>query len=248
MPQQTVVIRTADGACSASLHLPADSEPRPGVIMYPDAAGLRDIFRDMGERLARMGYVTLVPDIYYRSGEFPPFNIATLFSDPVERERLGKMVSTLDRAAVNMDAEAFIRYLTARDEVSGSAVGTTGYCMGGGLSLLAAGLQPHGVAAAASFHGGNLANDQNPNSPHLLAAVIEAEIYVAAAENDPSFPAEQHERLEEALTEAGVRHVIETYPAGHGFAVPDNPTYDAAAEQRHWDALSELFSRLPRHA
>jgi carboxymethylenebutenolidase len=39
-----------------------------------------------------------------------------------------------------------------------------------------------------------------------------------------------------------VRHTIETYPAAHGFAVPDNPTYDPAAAQRHWDALAGLYS------
>ena len=246
MSQQSVVISTGDGECDASLHIPDGTGPWPGVIMYPDAASLRDVFRVMGERLAGMGYVTLVPNIYYRSGDFPPFSISTLFSDPAEFERLRTIMRTLNRDAVNVDAKAFISFLTARDEVIGSAVGTTGYCMGGGLSLLAAGLQPGGVAAAASFHGGNLAADDNPDSPHRFASDMKAEIYVAAAENDPSFPAEQYQRLEQALTDAGVRHTMETYPAGHGFAVPDNPTYDAAAEQRHWDALANLYSRLPR--
>ncbi len=246
MTQQTVVIRTRDGECPASLHVPEGSGPWPGVIMYPDAAGLRDTFRGMGERLAGLGYVTMVPDIYYRSGEFPPFDITTLFSDPEQRERLGKIMSTLNSETVSSDAQAFISYLTGLDEVAGTAVGTTGYCMGGGLSLLTAGLQPDGVAAAASFHGGYIAAEENPDSPHRLASDMKAELYVAAAENDPSFPEEQSQRLERVLTAAGVRHTIETYPAGHGFAVPDNPTYDAAAEQRHWDALAALYSRLPR--
>ncbi|HEX4016065.1 MAG TPA: dienelactone hydrolase family protein [Frankiaceae bacterium] len=246
MPQHDVTIKTADGECDASLHIPEGTGPWPGVIMYPDAASLRDIFRGMGERLAGMGYVTLVPNIYYRAGEFAPFQIATIFSDPDERQRLGTMMSSLNRAAVGVDAKAFVDFLTARDEVTGTAVGTTGYCMGGGLSMLAAGLQPDGVAAAASFHGGNLGAQENPDSPYRFAEAMKAEIYVAAAENDPSFPPEQYQRLESALTAAGVRHTMETYPAGHGFAVPDNPTYDAAAEQRHWDALADLYSRLPR--
>ncbi|HEX4430463.1 MAG TPA: dienelactone hydrolase family protein [Frankiaceae bacterium] len=246
MSQHDVVITTDDGECDASLHIPEGAGPWPGVIMYPDAASLRDIFRGMGEHLAGMGYVTLVPNIYYRAGEFPPFNISTLFSEPGERERLGKMMASLSRDAVGRDAKAFIAFLTAREEVTGSAVGTTGYCMGGGLSLLAAGLHPDGVAAAASFHGGNLASDENPDSPWRLASAMKAEIYVAAAENDPSFPADQYQRLEQAFSEAGLRHTMETYPAGHGFAVPDNPTYDPAAEQRHWDALADLYSRLPR--
>jgi carboxymethylenebutenolidase len=244
--QQTVTIQTGDGECDASLHLPEGSGPWPAVLMYPDAAGLRDTFRAMGERLAGLGYVTLVPNIYYRSGDFAPFDIRTLFSDPGERERLGTLMASLDRPALTRDSDAYLSFLLARPEVGATAVGTTGYCMGGSLSLTTAGLHPDRVAAAASFHGGNLAPADNPNSPHLLAASIAAEVYVAAAADDPSFPADQEQRLEEALSSAGVRHTVETYPAGHGFAVPDNPTYDAGAERRHWDALADLYSRLPR--
>jgi carboxymethylenebutenolidase len=138
------------------------------------------------------------------------------------------------------DAGALLDFLAGRPEVSGTAVGTTGYCMGGRASLLVAGNHPDRVAAAASFHGGNLAAD-DPDSPHLLAGRIRARVLVAAAQNDRVFPAEQHERLAKALTAAGVDHRIETYPAEHGFAVPDNPTYDADADRRHWAALAELY-------
>jgi carboxymethylenebutenolidase len=246
MPGREVVISTADGECAASLHIPSGSGPWPAVLMYPDAGSLRDVFRAMGERMAGLGYVTLVPDIYYRSVPYEPLEIASLFSNPAERERLGKLVSRLNREGVKGDADAFIGYLLGLDEVTGSAVGTTGYCMGGGLSLLAAGLHPDRVAAAAAFHGGNLAAEGNPDSPHLLAGSVKAEVYIAAAENDPSFPEDQHARLEQALTDAGVTFTMETYPAGHGFAVTDNPTYDPAAEQRHWDALAALYAKLPR--
>jgi carboxymethylenebutenolidase len=70
---------------------------------------------------------------------------------------------------------------------------------------------------------------------------MEATVYVAGAENDASFDAEQLQRLSTALTAAGVDHTLVTYPAAHGFAVPDNPTYDAAAEARHWQALEDLY-------
>lgn len=65
---------------------------------------------------------------------------------------------------------------------------------------------------------------------------------MAAAENDDSFPPKQYERLEQAFTTARVKHTIETYPAAHGFAVPDNPTYDAAADERHWASLTDLYA------
>jgi carboxymethylenebutenolidase len=97
------------------------------------------------------------------------------------------------------------------------------------------------VGAVASFHGGNLAKADDPNSPHHLADRITGVVLVAAAEQDASFPPEQEQLLAQVLTDAGVRHTIETYPARHGFAVTDNATYDEATAERHWQALAELY-------
>jgi carboxymethylenebutenolidase len=44
-----------------------------------------------------------------------------------------------------------------------------------------------------------------------------------------------------ALTDAGLVHLVETYPARHGFAVPDLPVFDQTAAERHWAALFRLF-------
>jgi len=69
---------------------------------------------------------------------------------------------------------------------------------------------------------------------------------VAGAQDDDSFTADQARLLDSALTAAGVSHAVEFYPARHGFAVPDNPTYDARASARHWAALGELYrAHLP---
>lgn len=72
-------------------------------------------------------------------------------------------------------------------------------------------------------------------------------VLIAAAEEDASFPAEQEQLLGQVLTDAGVRHTIETYPAKHGFAVTDNPTYDKGAAQRHWKALEDLYGATLGH-
>lgn len=241
MTQLDVQISTPDGTSPASLHVPDGLGPRPGVLMYPDAAGLRDTLRDMGEHLAALGYVTLVPDFYYRQPGWAPFDPRTVFADPAELERLMGMADSVTADMAARDAAAYVDYLLDRPETSGSAVGTTGYCRGGRLSLVVAGRLGDRIAAAASFHGGNIAAADDPDSPHHRAASITAALYVAGASDDHSFPAEQRDRLAAALTEAGVRHTIETYPAAHGFAVPDNDTYDPAAADRHWDALETLY-------
>ena len=113
--------------------------------------------------------------------------------------------------------------------------------MGGNASLTAAGAFPDRFAAVASFHGGNLGTDK-PDSPHRFVNNITGRVYVAGAIEDASFPEEQKLRLEQALTEAGVAHVVETYAgARHGFAVPDLPVFEKGAAERHWTALFTLF-------
>ena len=241
MTQRDVSIPTPDGTCDASLHTPAGAGPWPAVIMFPDAGGVRATFHAMAQRLADLGYAVLLPNMYYRLGEFEPFDLHTVFTDPDERKRLMALVSSVTKESATRDTEAMLDFLAAQPEVADTKIGTTGYCMGGGLALNAAGRFPDRVGAAASFHGGHIASTA-PDSPHLLAGAMTATVYVAGAENDDSFDAEQFERLSSALSDAGLVHTLVTYPAAHGFAVPDNPTYDEAAAARHWQALEELYA------
>jgi len=241
MRRLDVQIPAPDGHSRGTLHVPDGDGPWPGVLVFPDAGGVRETFGQMGDRLAGLGYVVLVPDIYYRSGEWAPFDAATLFTDPAERARMFGLVKRLTNDAIIADAGAYADFLLARPEVSGSAIGTTGYCLGGRMSLIAAGGLGRTIAAAASFHGGRVAVAEDPSSPHLTADRITATVYVAGAIDDGSFTTEQAGLLDSALTGAGVEHTVEFYPAHHGFAVPDNPTYDAEAAARHWAALGRLY-------
>lgn len=243
MPTITDSITTPDGSCPVKLATPDGSDSSgawPGVIMYPDAGGARQAFTDMAEKLASYGYAVLVPDVYYRDADWAPFDMTTVFADQDERKRLFGMISKVTPDIMASDAAVFFDYLQSRPEVSGTAFGTTGYCMGGRTSLIVAGRVPERVAAAMSFHGGGLAAD-DPGSPHLLADQISATVYVGGAENDASFTPEQAETLDNALTAAGVEHTIEFYAAAHGFAVPDNGPYDPEAAQRHRNAMEAVF-------
>ena len=243
MPQREVEVPTEDGSADATLHTPHGEGPWPAVIMFPDAGGRRPTFHAMAQRLADTGYTVVVPNVYWRAGAIEPFDMHAVYSDPAVRQRMMELATTTPKAAVARDTSALLDVLSGLPEVAGTAVGTTGYCAGGGHSLVAAGRHPDRVAAAASFHGGYLATSA-PDSPHLGAPNIAARVYVASAADDEHFPPEQAERLERALRDAGVDHTMETYPAGHGFAVPDNPTFDEAASERHWAAMADLFGSV----
>ena len=136
-----------------------------------------------------------------------------------------------------------LAYLDTRDDVAGTEVGAVGFCMGGGMAIAAAGTWPDRFAAVATFHGDRLATDE-PTSPHLLASQIAAELYVAAAENDASYPPEMAERFEAALADAGIRYQAETYLAAHGWMKPDFPVYDHEQAERGWAVMLELFGRM----
>ncbi|MET8763239.1 dienelactone hydrolase family protein [Lentzea sp. NPDC004782] len=242
----SVDITTPDGTADAYLVHPVDGGPHPGVLLYMDAFGLRPHLKSMADRLAAAGYVVLVPNVFYRAGRAPVLELPE-FIDPTARPELfGKimpLIQELTPEVVMRDAAAYLDWLDNSPLTTGGPVGITGYCMGAGLALRTAGTFPDRVAAAAGFHGARLATDA-PDSPHLLADRITAELYFGHADQDSSNPAEQIEALGKALAEAGVTHRNEVYEgARHGFTQADTSMYSAEAAERHWEALLELFAR-----
>lgn len=245
VPDEQIRIRTRDGDCIVHVLTSAGEGPWPAVIFYMDGGGIRPAVVEMAQRLADAGYVVLLPDLFYRYGPYGPLVPKEVFAGDV-RAILGPLMATTGNDKAAEDTEAFLAHLSARGDVVGPKVGAVGFCMGGGMAITAAATYPDRFAAVASFHGGNLATDA-PTSPHRLAPKLDAEVYIAAAHNDDSFPPEMAERLEDAMRKAGVRHRAETYPAAHGWMKPDFPVYDHAAAERGWREMLALFDRNLHH-
>ncbi|HTY48462.1 MAG TPA: dienelactone hydrolase family protein [Steroidobacteraceae bacterium] len=243
----TLQLKTRDGTCPSHVYKPAGNGPWPAVLVYMDGLGIRPAMLELGERLATHGYYVLLPDLFYRSGPYEPMDPHSVFSDPDRRKVLfEKFFAPATPANIMSDTGAFLEHLGSQPDVRPGPIGTTGYCMGGLMSLTAAGTYPDRIAATASYHGGRLATDA-PDSPHLLAPKIRSRVYIAGAIEDQSFPDEMKQRLEDALTQAGVDHLIETYQARHGWVFRDTPVYDAAASERHWESLLALLDAKLKH-
>ncbi|MEZ2333600.1 dienelactone hydrolase family protein [Mesorhizobium sp. RCC_202] len=238
MAKQQIEIETRDGKAKAGLFRPSGAA-KAGVIVYMDAFGPRPVLDQMAGRLAGHGYAVLVPDLFHRNAPYGPFDAKTAFTVEETKTRLMALVSGTTQEMTIRDSEAFLDALKA--EGIDGPVGVVGYCMGGARALNAAATYPDRIAAAASFHGGNLASEA-PDSPHRKAASIEARVYVGTAGVDRSFPPEQSARLAEALRVAEVDHVIENYVGvGHGWCVPDHSVYDEVGAERHWKRLTAFF-------
>lgn len=243
---QTIQIQTRDGSCPSYVFRPDGGGPWPAVLVFMDGLGIRPAMLEVGERLAKHGFFVLLPDLFYRSGPYEPMDPHTVFSDPAKRKVLmEKYFAHASQANIMSDTRAFLDYLAAQPDVKPGGIGTTGYCMGGLMSLTAAGTYPDRIVAAASYHGGRLATD-DPASPHLLAPKMKARVYVGGAIEDASFPDDMKARLADALTRAGVKHTIETYPAKHGWVFRDTPVFDAAASERHYQTLVGLMDATLR--
>ena len=104
-----------------------------------------------------------------------------VFTDPEKRKILmEKFLGLATPTNIMSDTRAFLDYLAAQHDVKPGGIGTTGYCMGGLMSLTAAGTYPDDIVATASYHGGRLATDA-PDSPHLLAPKMKSRVYIAGA-------------------------------------------------------------------
>ncbi len=241
MLKETFQVRTPDGVCPTHVFSPSADRDLPGAIMFMDAYGIRPAMFEIAERLASGGYRVALPDLYYRSG-WSARDAEGLFAIKEKREFWTKnIVPTLSNGTIMRDMPAWMACLDEQSSGANTKIGMTGYCLGGRLSLTAAGRFPDRVAAAASYHGGGLATDA-PDSPHRLAPAMKARVYVGGAIEDSGFDDAAKQRLEDALTAAHVDHVIETYNARHGWVPSDMPTHDEAATEKHWQTLFALFA------
>ena len=236
-----VEIRTPDGVCDAYFVHPS-SGAHAAVLVWPDILGLRPAFRQMGKRLAESGYSVLVVNPFYRQKRAPVVPEGATF-DETTRNIVFPLAQALNATTHVADAKAFIAWLDAQTSVDKNRkIGTTGYCMGGPITMRTAASVADRVGAAASFHGGGLVT-QNPDSPHLLVPQMKAQYLFAVAENDDQREPEAKNVLRDTFAKAGLAAEIEVYAAAHGWCPPDSAVYDEAQAERAWSRMLVLFER-----
>ncbi len=250
MIEKPLTIPTPDGVADGYALYPSEEGRFPAVIFYMDGIGVRPALVEVARRVAERGYYVLLPNLFYRRGQAPLFDFKSFLAGEnrdAMRQQMIALIRELTPDAVQRDAGAYLDFLAEQSQVLPGKVATTGYCMGGAVSLRTAGYYPELVCAAASFHGGNLATEA-PDSPHLLADRITAELYIGHAKDDQSCPPEQIERLEQALQAAGVTYHSEVYDAHHGWTMPNVPAYNEGEAERAWQNLFDLLDRAFKKA
>ena len=236
-----VEIRTTAGVCDALVLRPDTTETLPGVVQLTDGLGFRQAQVDLSRRIAERGYVVLTPNIFYRTTKPPAFTFEVDFAEEKSRARFRELTGPLTPEALAGDAAAYVDFLSALPLVSSGPMGVVGFCYAGQFALRAAAVRPDRIAAAASFHGSNLATDA-AESPHLLLPRVRARLYFGHATSDPSMPPEAVGRLEAALRAWGGTFQSDVYDGGlHGWMIPGGKRYHPEHAERGFAMLMELL-------
>ncbi|HET6725775.1 MAG TPA: dienelactone hydrolase family protein [Gammaproteobacteria bacterium] len=215
---------------------PSSGGPYPVVLCFIEAYGITSHFRGVAERFAEAGFCAAVPDIYH--GDV--FDYADLDG------AMGKL-KALDEERVVNEAVATLDALAQRPECDVNRAMLTGFCLGGRLAFRAHAALGEQVAASACFYGGGIAprEDHFGREPLLgHVAKMRSPLMLYYGGQDQSIRPDEHGRIAEALSNAGVRYGLNVFPdAGHAFFCDERPSYHAATAEESWSMMLDFFRR-----
>lgn len=215
-----ITFQRPDGASvEAYVVEPADPKNAPGVVVIQEWWGLDDEIKNVANRLAKAGYRALVPDLYR----------GKLALEANEAEHLMNDLNFGD--AASQDIRGAVQYLKA----TGSAkVAVTGFCMGGALTVLSAGLVPE-CDGTVVWYG-------YPPLEYVDASAIKKPMLAHWALHDEFFSITGVDQLEAKLKAAGVTYDFQRYDTKHAFANPKSDSrglpplqYNSAAAELAWE-------------
>ena len=225
------MIPTSDGQMPAVLFT-HEGVCKPAVLLLMEAFGLTSHILDVAERIAKEGYVVLVPDLYYRDLPNNKFEY-----DEVDRAMA--MMYRLDFGKpIEEDIRVALAYLKSRSDVDFNRVGVTGFCLGGGLTFLTACKFSAEITAAAPFYGMVL--------DEWIEAVknISVPMYLFFGGADPFIVRDRIQEVESRFKELGKDYTLKLYPdANHGFFCNERSSYDREAAEDSWRELLGFFHK-----
>jgi carboxymethylenebutenolidase len=237
--ERTVTFATPDGTQDGEFFHRRGAKA-PGVILWPDIAGIRPAKRQMARRLAEAGYAVLLANPYYRDVRGQQFADFAAFAGSGGFQKVGPWRGRFTADTILTDARAAAGWLRQQKEVdTARGIGAQGYCMTGSFAVVAPAATGE-LNAGASFHGGGLVKPDDAKSPHKMMEASNRYL-VAIAQNDDAKAPGDKDALRQAASAARAAAEIEVYPADHGWCVPDSPSYNAAEAERAWGRLLALY-------
>ena len=230
-----VKIPTGDGSIPAYRAMPSQGRLLPVVVVVQEIFGVHEHIKDVCRRLARLGYLAVVPELYARQGDVSKLSEVN--------DILTKVVSKVSDAQVMADLDATVAW--AKDSGAGNVekLGVTGFCWGGRIVWLYAAHNPR-VKAGVAWYGRLVGkpSDLQPKHPIDVAASLKVPVLGLYGADDQSIPLDTVEQMRKALQAAGNPSEIVVYPkTPHGFHADYRASYRKEQAEDGWRRLQAWF-------
>jgi len=243
------IVTDTDGLAAADVQVPAagnnipvyfaapkDRSDRPIILVMHQIYGRNDYTRDICRRLAKLGYLAILPDLYHRYGS----------TEGLSREQIREGIAgVVEDEAVLTDLDLVMRWAVEKQSGDSKRMAIIGFAWGAQFVWLYCVHNP-AIKAGVCWYG-RLVRDSNPKRPtpwRTVAASLKAPVLGIYAGTDPNIPPEALAEMRPALAQAPVKTEIQLYPdAKHGFHADYQPQYRQADAEDAWSRQMEWLKR-----
>jgi carboxymethylenebutenolidase len=221
----------------AYMAAPATGKEFPTILVIQEIFGVHEHIKDMCRRFAKIGYLAIAPEMFYRQGDVSKIS---------EVAEIGKqVVSKVPDDQVMGDLDATVAWAKESGFGNADKLGITGFCWGGRITWLYTAHNPN-VKAGVAWYGRVLGdkNAMTPAHPLDVAAKINAPVLGLYGGADAGISNDSVDKMRAALKAAGKPSTIHTYPdTPHAFNADYRPTYRKEQAADGWKQATAWFKR-----
>ena len=222
---------------------PAARGRHPLVIVVNEVFGVHEYIKDVCRRFAKLGYVAVAPQVFFRSDPTNTLAVTTDFAT------IQKLVAAAHNEQVMGDLGSVLAWARTQPTVDARRIGITGFCWGGAVVWMAAARFPD-IRAGAAWYGrlsppkpGEFMSDDQRQWPLQVADQLNAPVLGLYGGLDKGIPKADVDAMRERLRAAGkAGSDLVWYPdAQHGFHADYRPSYNATDARDGWERLLAHF-------
>lgn len=231
-------VKVNGGEVPGYMAAPAKAGKFPTVLVVPEIFGMHRYQQDICRRLAKIGYVGVTFDPFFRSGDL------SKISDI--KEVLGKANSLSDDVML-ADLDAVVEFVSKQKKVNAAKLGITGHCRGGRTVWMAVAHSKKFKAGVSWYGGLNPMPPAMPKTPHDVVANLNAPVLGLYAGADAGIPVNQVARMQEVLAKGNKNAKASTfilYPnVPHAFHADYRPSYRKPEADAAWAEMLAWFKK-----
>jgi carboxymethylenebutenolidase len=245
---QTLILTDTSGIVADTIRVPASGAMLPAYMAHPDRGsqwpvilvvqeifGVHEHIKDVCRRLAKLGYLAIAPELFFRQGDVS--NLKDI------NEIISAVVIRVPDAQVMEDLDATVEWAQQHGMATPDKIGITGFCWGGRITWLYAAHNP-AVKAGVAWYGKleGPKTELQPTHPLDVAGTLKTPVLGLYGGADQGIPIESVERMRKSLAMVGTSEIIVYPDIPHAFFADYRPSFRKEAAEDGWRRLKSWFT------